>query len=151
MRTLPPSSTTAYFLLSSAMADTGLSAFGDIGLGFFVSVIASSFPLPRRRAVAGLDDCRECLDRRRVPACPGAALAPAAASRLRDHDLAKGLRASWEFRCKLLMRHARFSHRLGEKPREFNVLLRTSAPQQTPRVGCKDFTLLDHLIRERKQ
>jgi hypothetical protein len=28
------------------------------------------------------------------------------------------------------MRHVRFSPRLGEKPREFNVLLRTHAPQQ---------------------
>jgi len=37
----------------------------------------------------------------------------------------------WEIARKLLMRHARFVSRLGEKPREFNVLLRTHAPQQT--------------------
>ena len=37
---------------------------------------------------------------------------------------------SWEFVRNVLMRHVRFSPRLGEKPREFNVLLRTHAPQQ---------------------
>jgi hypothetical protein len=38
--------------------------------------------------------------------------------------------SSWEFVCNLLMRHVRFSPQLGEQPREFNVLLRTHAPQQ---------------------
>jgi hypothetical protein len=37
---------------------------------------------------------------------------------------------SWEFARKLLMRHARFSLQLGEKPREINVALGTHAPQQ---------------------
>jgi hypothetical protein len=37
------------------------------------------------------------------------------------------------------MRHARFSPQLGEKPREFNVLLRTHAPQQMA-------ALFDHLV-----
>jgi hypothetical protein len=34
-----------------------------------------------------------------------------------SNDLAKGLRASWEFRCKLLMRHARFRDRLRFRQR----------------------------------
>jgi hypothetical protein len=34
----------------------------------------------------------------------------------------------WEFACKLLMRHARFSPQLGEKLREFKVALRTLTP-----------------------
>jgi hypothetical protein len=34
---------------------------------------------------------------------------------------------SWEFVRNVLMQHVRFSPRLGEKPREFNVLLRTRA------------------------
>ena len=37
------------------------------------------------------------------------------------------------------MRHMRFSPQSGEKPREFNVLLRTHAPQQTA-------SLFNHLV-----
>jgi hypothetical protein len=37
----------------------------------------------------------------------------------------------WEFRRRYLMRHVRFSPRLGEKPREINAALGTHAPQQT--------------------
>jgi hypothetical protein len=37
---------------------------------------------------------------------------------------------SWEFARNLLMRHARFSHQLGEKSREINRALGTHAPQQ---------------------
>jgi hypothetical protein len=58
--------------------------------------------------------------------------------------------AGWEFRCKLLMRHARFSPWLGEKPREFNVLLRTHAPQQTTHAITR-LILFDHLVGDGEQ
>src|SRR5262245_47406540 len=54
-----------------------------------------------------------------------------------------GLR-SREFRCNLLMRHMRFSPQSGEKPREFNALLRTHAPQQTLSARCSD--LFEYLV-----
>src|SRR5439155_16092418 len=51
---------------------------------------------------------------------------------------------SWEIVRNVLNRHARFSPQLGEKPREYNVLPRTHAPQQlapirsqaSPRLFC---------------